>query len=83
MKTIEEFRRANDSGLEFNDISEEQYRIYVFPDMEIRINEPLLLNVSASGGHSVFDSEGNSNYIPSGWRKLYWVVREGCSNFKF
>lgn len=77
----EEFR--NGSDLHFKDISEEQYRVYVFPDMEIKIENPLYLNVSASGGHRVFDSQGRSNYIPAGWRHLYWVVKEGKSHFAF
>jgi hypothetical protein len=81
MATKEEFR--NDSGLAFKDLSDEQYRVYVFSDMEIKIDEPLWLNVSASGGHRVFDSEGRSNYIPAGWRKLYWVVKPGKSHFAF
>jgi hypothetical protein len=81
MFTKEDFK--NDSGLEFKDLSDELMRVYVFPDMKIRINEPLLLNVSTSGGHRIFDSEGNSNYIPSDWRRLYWVVKEGKSHFAF
>lgn len=81
MLAKEDFK--NDSGLSFKDLSDEQYRVYVFPDMEIRIDNPLLLNVSASGGHRIFDAEGKSNYIPSGWRRLYWVVKEGKSHFAF
>ena len=81
MVTQKDFR--NDSGLPFNDLSDEQYRVYVYPDMEIKINNPLLLNVSPSGGHRVFDSEGVSNYIPAGWRHLYWVVKEGKPHFAF
>jgi len=73
----------NESGLEFKDLSDELFRVYEFPDMEVKIEEPLLLNVSASGGHRVFDSQGNSNYIPAGWRRLYWRVKENKSNFAF
>lgn len=73
----------NESGLEFKDLSDELYRVYVYPDMEIKVEEPLLLNVSASGGHRIFDSKGISNYIPAGWRRLYWKVKEGKSHFAF
>jgi hypothetical protein len=81
MATQNDFR--NDSGLTFKDLSDELYRVYEFSDMTIRIEGPLYLNVSASGGHRIFDSEGNSNYIPSGWRRLYWVVKEGKTHFAF
>jgi hypothetical protein len=73
----------NESNLEFKDLSDEQYRVYEFPDMSVRIDEPLKLNVSASGGHRVFDSKGQSNYIPAGWRRLYWVVKENKTHFAF
>ena len=83
MATQKDFRLDPNSNLTFKDLSDEQYRVYIYPDMEIRINEPLFLNVSASGGHRIFDSEGKSNYIPSGWRKLYCVVKEGKPHFAF
>jgi hypothetical protein len=73
----------NESGLEFKDLSDELFRVYEFPDMKITIEEPLLLNVSASGGHRVFDAQGNSNYIPAGWRRLYWRVKDNKSHFAF
>jgi hypothetical protein len=79
--TIEDF--VNESGLEFKNLSDELFRVYEFPDMEVTITEPLLLNVSASGGHRIFDAQGNSNYIPAGWRRLYWRVKENKSNFAF
>jgi hypothetical protein len=83
MATQVDFRTNPNSKLEFKDLSDEQYRVYEFPDMTIKITEPLWLNVSASGGHRIFDSEGNSNYIPYGWRRLYWVVKEGKPHFAF
>jgi len=73
----------NESKLEFKDLSDELFRVYEFPDMVVRIEEPLLLNVSDSGGHRIFDSNGISNYIPAGWRRLYWKVKENKSNFAF
>ena len=70
--------------LEFKDISDEQYRVYEWAGYsKIRINEPLQLNVSESGGHRILDKEGTSHYIPKGWLHLYWVVKEGKPTFAF
>lgn len=72
----------NASGLEFNDISTELWREYRFLGGEtIRIESPLQLNVSESGGHRIFDAEGVSHYIPAGWIHLQWTVSEGAPNF--
>lgn len=72
----------NDSGLKFVDISSEAYRTYVFgKDVTVTITEPLHLNVSASGGHRVFDSAGVSHYIPKGWIHLMWKARDGSPHF--
>jgi hypothetical protein len=76
-----EFR--NGTGYEFKDISSEEYRIYVFPDMMITINAPLLLHVSSSGGHRVLDANGCSNYIPAGWRQIQWKVYDDKPHFVF
>ena len=54
-----EFKNATD--LEFADVSSEQWREYQFLGGEvIRIDAPLKLNVSESGGHRIFDAEGVS-----------------------
>jgi len=74
---------VNENNIEFKDLDDEQYRVYQYPDMEIKIEEPLLLNVSKSGGHRVWDSKGISHYLPAGWRHLYWVVKENKSHFAF
>jgi hypothetical protein len=72
----------NESGLSFTDISSEQFREYRFPKGEVvRIEKPLLLNVSKTGGHRVFDKSGTSHYIRSGWLQLSWTVEEGKPNF--
>lgn len=71
----------NESGLEFVDISSEEYREYIFTGKTIRIDLPLKLNVSTSGGHRVFDAFGISHYIPTGWLHLQWRVKEGAPNF--
>lgn len=73
----------NNSNLEFKDLSDELFREYIFPTGTVRIDNPLKLNVSSSGGHRVFDAEGFSNYIPAGWLRLRWKVKEGRTNFAF
>jgi hypothetical protein len=75
----ESFKNA--SGLPFSDISTELYREYDFGNYKVRINEPIFLNVSKSGGHRIFDGSGKSHYIPTGWIHLYWEVSEGKENF--
>lgn len=79
---IDEPEFINDSGLEFKDISSEEFRVYHFPDMVIRIDKPLKINVK-NGGHRIFDANGVSTYIPTGWRKLEWTTKKGKPNFKF
>jgi hypothetical protein len=75
-----EFRNASD--LEFTDISSEQWREYQFMNGEtVRIEAPLKLNVSGSGGHRIFDEAGVSHYIPAGWIHLMWVPKGGEPNF--
>jgi hypothetical protein len=58
--------------MEFKDISSEDYREYRFGDVVVRIDAPLRLNVSSSGGHRILDSSGTSHYIPTGWQHLSW-----------
>lgn len=75
-----EFNNATD--LIFTDISSETYREYTFPGGDrVRIENPLWLHVSKSNGHRVFDANGKSHYIPTGWIHLQWEVKEGAPNF--
>ncbi len=72
----------NESGLEFDDISSEDERTYVFADgVEVKIRRPLKLNVSKSGGHRIYDAQNQSHYIPSGWIHLMWISQKGKPNF--
>jgi len=77
--TIEDFKHK--TSFNWDDISSELYRVYEFSDKKITIDEPLLLSVSQSGGHRIFDTSGVSHYIPSGYRHLYWQVKDGQPNF--
>lgn len=67
----------------FSDISSELYREYVFPNGDkLTIKNPLFLNVSSSGGHRLFTSDGTSYYIQpkEGWY-ISWKTKEGAKVF--
>ena len=69
--------------LDWKDINHETYRTYVFSSgAKITITKPVLLNVSASGGHRVLDDKSVAHYIPSGWIHLYWETDDGNA-FRF
>jgi len=79
---LEESGFINGTDLVFTDISSEDFRVYEFEAMNlVRIEKPLRLHVSASGGHRIFDAQGFSHYIPSGWRRLMWKAKPGQPNF--
>ena len=73
----------NHSDLVFTDISSELYREYTFSNGgKLLISQPLYLNVSASGGHRVYDGNGISYYIhpAQGWY-ISWQAEDGKPNF--
>lgn len=74
---VEEFYESTEidqMDLEWNDILTNEYREYLFPDgFVVRVDNPMRLNVSESGGHRILDADGMSWYIPSGWRALRWI----------
>lgn len=84
MSWIGDFNNA--SGLEFTDISSEDWRSYtfVYPDgkpFDLVIDKPLKLHVSESGGHRLWDAQGISHYVPFGWTHLRWKARQGQPHF--
>jgi len=77
---FKDFRNATRHN--FDDISSETYREYVFADHTVKIDHPVALNVNySSGGHRVWDSQGVSHYIPGGWRELKWEVDSDKPHF--
>lgn len=73
---------VNESDNEFTDISSEATRTYNFGSKGfVKINNPMKLSVSPSGGHRIFSADGHSHYIPSGWVQLSWTVKPGQPNF--
>lgn len=74
-----EFR--NDSKLIFKDISSELFREYIYADgTTVLIDSPRQLNVSPNG-HRIFTEDEDCHYIPKGWRRIHWRVREGAAHF--
>lgn len=82
-----------DKELEFSDISAEKYREYVyviparFPQVKpaewvFRIDDPIGLHVSASGGHRVFTPE-QSFYVQPGWKIIRWENDKDTGPFRF
>lgn len=72
----------NQSGLDFTDISSEEFREYTLSNgQKVRIENPQRLNVSESGGHRLFDGEGLSHYVPTGWVWLTWKAKDGQAHF--
>jgi len=75
---------TTNQDLKFSDLSDEQYRVYEYPDgSAVRLDNPTNLNVSKSGGHRVSTKDGVSHYIPSGWNHLWWLVKPGQPKFAF
>jgi hypothetical protein len=76
---------VNESENEFTRIDSEDHRTYTFAvdgkKVEIRIDSPILISVSQSGGHRIFDAAMQSHYIPHGWVHLQWTTREGRAHF--
>ena len=80
MYKFEDLKNLSDNV--FTDISSEGYRTYEFESGRcISILNPIALSVSKSGGHRVWDAQGISHYVPSGWVHLYWEVKDNEPNF--
>jgi hypothetical protein len=73
----------NESSLEFDDISSEIEREYIFPNgNKLLIKHPIYLNVSKSGGHRIYTLDGYSYYVQpkEGW-SIKWETKESKSHF--
>lgn len=70
--------------MEFKSIESESYRVYRFANgSEVKIENPIKINVSKTGGHRILDAQGVSHYIPSGWIHLSWKAKQGQPEFVF
>ncbi|MES2860084.1 MAG: hypothetical protein V4701_01350 [Pseudomonadota bacterium] len=73
---------VNAAKIEFTDVSTEAWREYLFPGGDlVRIEEPLKLHVSESGGHRIFDASGLSHCISPSWIKITWHAKDGQPHF--
>lgn len=77
----------NQSDHKFTDISSEEWREYYFPvgpgrdESYVKVQNPVALAVSASGGHRLLTAVGNCIYVPPGWTAIRWKVQEGQPHF--
>lgn len=72
----------NASRFRFIDITSELFREYIYPNgSKIRIEFPMKLNVAQNNSHRLFDMNGFSYYIPTGWISIIWKSRPGAPNF--
>lgn len=68
-----EFSKIRIKGdMEFNDLSDELFRSYRFPQGTVTINDPIALHISDSGTHYIIDEDGKVHVIPTGWIELIW-----------
>ena len=94
-KKIDEFsaKFTDNPGLKFQDISDEIFRSYVFPDGQVvNVESPVAVAISVSSvrprhgschSHRVVDESGSVHYIPAGWLKLSWKNKTGTKPCKF
>jgi len=81
-----------EKDLEFKDVTNEVWREYVFPlgflnpktgeveviEHVVRIEGPVGVHVSASGGHRVF-TKTLSFYVRPGWSAIRWPGKDGIT----
>lgn len=82
-KNAKKIVMINGTDLSFNDITTERFREYQFPNGKTyRIEQPLAINVSSTGGHRVFSADGVSHYVQpkEGWA-IKWKAHKGQPNF--
>jgi len=73
----------NESNNIFQDISSEEYREYEYLNgRKLKIDKPLYLSVSGSGGHRLLDAHGVCWYVQpvEGW-SINWKVTDDKPHF--
>lgn len=75
------------AGAEFKNISDEEWRVYVYPNGgQVHIQSPQWLHIKRQTeslhSHRIVDRKGTSWYIPSGWVAINWQSPAG-KEFKF
>jgi hypothetical protein len=69
-------------GMDFKDISAEEFRIYHLDNgEEIKVERPIALKVSETG-HRIICEDGTSKYVYlKGVQMITWKVKEGKNHF--
>ena len=87
-KDVGEFSR--DPKMVFKDISNEETRMYGMSiGNDLKISQPVAVNINADGNHRVVCGTGMSFYIPrardgvDGWTYICWRPKEGRKPFDF
>lgn len=78
-----EFNFINHSGYEFIDISNERVREYHFVNKILRIDEPMFLYISESGGQRIVSKRGRCLYVPSGFLWIEWRTYDNKPHMKY
>ena len=77
MKESTEVKTLQINELIFKSTENEKWRDYVWADgFTLRIEEPLWVHVSKSGGHRVIDNQKRSYYVAPGWRYITWEGKD-------
>ena len=79
---------TNNPNLKFASIDVELWREYDFMTgsgdvVTLRIDSPVALNVSSTGGHRIIDKEEVAWYIPYKWFALRWMAKKGAPRIVF
>ena len=83
---------TNNPNIVFKSIHKELWREYDFTTVDelgkssvytARIEKPLALHVSKSGGHRIIDSTGMAHYIPYKWIALRWMNEKDAPRLQF
>lgn len=83
---------TNNPSIIFKSIKKELWREYDFVTIDamgisnvytLKIEKPLVLHVSKSGGHRIIDSIGMVHYIPYKWIALRWMNEKGAPRLHF
>jgi len=71
-------------NLPWKEIGNESYRVYIYESGFVyRINNPIALAVSASGGHRVYDIDDKCYYVKAGWAVIEWESSTGELEYNF
>lgn len=75
---------------DWKNLTDEEYRVFQYPEGEVRVDNPALVYVKAppagtrgGGSMRIILLDGSVQYIPYGWLSFRWVPRKGCPTVAF